>query len=488
MFRSSARFFCLWLILLGVAAAAMAQTSRAGKGDKRTASPLRTWSDVSGKFKVRASLLEVEEGNVRLRKYDGKTITVPLEKLSEADQQWIARNASRATAEGAPAAAEGGASEWPSFRGPNRDGKSPDTGLLHQWPEGGPKLLWQVDDIGAGFSSVAVAGGMIYITGIVGDALTLFALDMDGKHLWKAGLGPDCGNHPGSRATATIDEGKVYLLSGAGMLGCFDAKRGKLLWSRHAKEFGGSPGGWGYAESVLIYGSAAIFKPGGRNCIVALNKQNGQPLWSSQGFQAGPEYSSCLLFVHDRTPMIATGTRAGLVCVNAKNGTMLWANPFAANNVANCPTPAYSDGYVFWANGYGKGGVCVKLGRGGSASEAWTTRDMECHHGGYVIHEGYVYGNNGGGWACLDLRTGQKKWGERAVGKGSLCWADDMLYLFSESNGQGALATCSPEGLKITGRVQVRGSGPSWAHPVVVGGRLYLRYDTNLYCFDVKAK
>jgi len=488
MFRFSARWFCVGLILLGVAAAAMAQRSGTGKGGKRAASPMRTWNDVSGKFKVRASLLGVEDGQVRLRRYDGRTITVPLEKLSEADQQWIAKNASGAAAEPGPAAAEAGAAEWPSFRGPNRDGKSPDTGLLKEWPEGGPKLLWQVDDIGKGFSSVAVAGGMIYITGVVGDALTLFALDMNGKHLWNADLGPDCDNVPGSRATATIDEGRLYLLSGAGMLGCFDAKRGRPLWSRHAKEFGGSPGSWGYAESVLIYGSAAIFKPGGRNCIVALNKQNGQPLWSSRGFQAGPEYSSCLLFFHDRTPMIATGTNEGLVCVNAQNGTLLWANPFAVRNTANCPTPAYSDGYVFWANGYGKGGVCVKLGRGGSASQAWTTRDMDCHHGGYVIHEGYIYGNNGDGWACLDLRTGQKKWGERAVGKGSLCWADGMLYLFSESNGRGALATCSPDGLKITGRVEVRGSGPSWAHPVVIGGRLYLRYDTNLYCFDVKAK
>jgi outer membrane protein assembly factor BamB len=174
--------------------------------------------------------------------------------------------------------------------------------------------------------------------------------------------------------------------------------------------------------------------------------------------------------------------------VNAKNGSLLWSNPFAADNTANCPTPAYSDGHVFWANGYGKGGVCMKLGRGGAASEAWTTRDMVCHHGGYVIHEGHIYGNNEGGWACLDLKSGEKKWGERAVGKGSLCWADGMLYLFSESNGQGALATCSPDGLKITGRVQVRGTGPSWAHPVVVGGRLYLRYDTNLYCFDVAGK
>ncbi len=488
MFRSTASFLCVGLILFWVAAGATAQTTRAGKGDKRAGSTTRTWTDVTGKFKVRASLVDVEEGNVRLRKSDGKTISVPLEKLSEADQQWIAKNASGATTEGVPAAAAGGASDWPSFRGPNRDGKSPDTGLLKQWPEGGPKLLWEVNDLGKGFSSASVAGGMIYITGLSGNGLTLFALDMDGKHVWKADLGADWDNYPGARASATIDEGKVYLLSGAGMLGCFDAKRGKPLWSHHAKEFGGSPGQWGYAESVLIYGNAAIFKPGGRNCIVALNKQNGQPLWSSRGFQAGPEYSSCLLFVHDRTPMIATGTNQGLVCVNAQNGAMLWSNPFAANNTANCPTPAYSDGYVFWANGYGKGGICMKLGRGGTASQAWTTNDMVCHHGGYIIQEGYIYGNNGEGWACLDLRTGKKQWEERAVGKGSLCWADGMLYLFSENSGRAALGTCSPEGLKITGQMQVRGKDKSWAHPVVIGGRLYLRYDTNLYCFDVKAK
>jgi outer membrane protein assembly factor BamB len=231
----------------------------------------------------------------------------------------------------------------------------------------------------------------------------------------------------------------------------------------------------------------AIFKPGGKNCIVALNKLNGRPIWTSQGFSADPEYSSCQAVTHQGVPMVVTGTREGIVAVNARNGAMLWSNRFCAGNTANCPTPAYSDGHVFWANGYGKGGICLKLGRG-TASEAWKTGDMECHHGGYIIHEGFIYGNNGGGWACLDLRTGQKKWSDRGVGKGSLCWADNMLYLFSESNGQAALATCSPDRLEIKGRLKVAGEGPSWAHPVVAGGRLYLRYDQSLYCFDVKAR
>ena len=388
----------------------------------------------------------------------------------------------------APAGAAAAAADWPCFRGPNHDGKSSDQGLLTEWPAGGPEKLWQVDGLGKGFSSVAVCGKSIYITGEQGGALTLFAFDLDGRPLWKADAGGICKNVDGARASPTVDDQRVYLLSGDGQLGCFNARDGSRVWKRTASEFGGRPGGWGYAESVLIQGKNAIFKPGGAKCIVALDKDSGREVWTSSGFSAGPEYGCCLPVNHAGPAMIVTGTHDGLVSVNAANGELLWQNEFCAGNTANCPTPAYSDGYVFWANGYGKGGVCVKLESGGKAREAWTTRDMICHHGGYVIHEGHIYGNHEGGYACLDLKSGDKKWFERAVGKGSLCWADNMLYLFSESGGQAALATCSPQGLVIKGRVKVEGSGPSWAHPVVTGGRLYLRYDDHLYCFNLRSR
>ena len=187
--------------------------------------------------------------------------------------------------------------------------------------------------------------------------------------------------------------------------------------------------------------------------------------------------------------MIVTGTRKGIFAVDADSGNLLWSNDWSAGNTANCPTPAYADGHVFWSNGYGKGGVCLRLKKENDSvavDVAWTTKKLVCHHGGYVIHEGYIYGNHGVGWTCLDLKTGEQQWNERAVGKGSLCFADDMLYLFSENGGQAALANCSPDGLKLSGEVKVEGNGPSWAHPVVAGGRLYLRYDTHLYCFDVR--
>ncbi|MGA2256776.1 MAG: PQQ-binding-like beta-propeller repeat protein [Thermoguttaceae bacterium] len=379
--------------------------------------------------------------------------------------------------------------DWPQWRGPNHDGKSPDTGLLQEWPKQGPKLLWQADGIGVGFSSVAVAGDKIYITGDQNGKLMLSALDLDGKQLWKIPHGGSRGGPDGSRASPVIDNGNVYLLNGNGLVGCFDANSGEKKWSKAASDFGGSSGGWGYAESVLIYNGLAIFKPGGKNCIVALDKTTGKTVWKSTGFDAGPEYGSCIPVTFEGQTIIVTGTSRGIVAVDAQSGELLWSNDWSAGNTANCPTPAYADGHIFWSNGYGKGGICLKLTKDGDkvvADVAWKTKDLVCHHGGYVIHEGYIYGNHEGGWTCLDLKSGQKKWEERAVGKGSLCFADNMLYLFSENAGAAGLATCSPDGMELKGKVKVKGDGPSWAHPVVVGGRLYLRYDTHLYCFDVK--
>jgi len=380
--------------------------------------------------------------------------------------------------------------DWPCWRGPNRDGKSPDTNLLKKWPEGGPKLLWEVNNLGKGFSTVAVVGGTVYITGDTSDNLVLYALDMNGKEKWKVPIDkPWTRSHSGSRSTPTIDNGRLYLLSGNGVLVCLDAKSGKGNWSKNMKELGGSPGGWGYAESVLIYNDLAIVKPGGQDCIVALNKVTGDAVWETN-YKAGPEYSSCVPFDVGGVSVIATGTRKGIVGVSAKTGEFLWMNTWCAGNTANCPDPQYGDGYVFWANGYGKGGICLKLTASDgkvAGEEAWTTKDMVCHHGGYIIHEGYIYGNHNGGWSCLELKTGKVMWNEKGVGKGSVVFADGMLYLFGERGGKAGLATCSPDGMEVTGRVTVAGSGPSWAHPVVIGGRLYLRYADNLYCFDVKA-
>ena len=326
----------------------------------------------------------------------------------------------RRPATGAAASAATAEGEWPCFHGPNRDAKSPDKGLLKEWPKEGPPLLWKFDGIGKGFSSVTVSGGTVYTAGDLGDRFTVFAFDMDGKPKFK--IDHDAAwtkSQPGARSTPTIDGGNLYIESGGGLVGCYDARTGAKKWTASLSQFGGKPGGWGYAESVLILGNLAIVTPGGSKCIVALNKATGQPVWASSGFTAGAQYGGCAAFTFQNVPLVAAGTDAGLVCVDARSGALAFQNSFSAKNTANCPTPAYADGHVFWANGYGKGGICMQLGVAG---------------------------------------------------------------------GKAALATCSPEGTQMKGQFSVAGSGPSWAHPVVIGGRLYLRYDTNLYCYDVKAK
>lgn len=388
----------------------------------------------------------------------------------------------------APAAAKEG--EWPGWRGPKRDGMSTETGLLKEWPAGGPRQLWKATGIGKGFSTVAIANGVLYTTGDIGDSLVISAFDLNGKKLWQAPAGPAWkGSYPGSRSTPVIDQGKLYLVNANGPFGCFDAKTGRPIWGKRMQDFGGKVPGWAYAESVLIVGEGAVVTPGGRSAIVALNKNNGSVIWTSKGFQAGAQYGSLLYFEHEKTPLIAAGTDAGIFVVDAATGDLRFGNDFCAGNTANCPTPAYADGHLFWSNGYGKGGICLKLkgsGRNVSADVAWKTGQMVSHHGGYIIKDGYIYGNHEDGYSCLELTTGKRMWNQRSVGKGSLCYADGMLYVFGERGGKAALLTCSPDGTQSKGSFSVEGEDPSWAHPVVAGGKLYLRYADNLYCFAVK--
>lgn len=380
---------------------------------------------------------------------------------------------------------------WSCWRGPNRDGKSPATDLLKEWPQGGPDLLWSLDNLGDGFSTVSIADKVIYTSGDVDGNLILYAVNMNGSIKWKTPVDEAwIKNFPGARATPTIDKDKIYILSGHGKILCLHTDDGEKIWFKDLRALGGKSGGWGYSESVLIHGDKAVVKAGGNHFMIAFDKNSGDIQWKSEGFKAGPEYSSCVPFTFQNVPLIMTGSRSGIVCVAAHSGKIVWSNDWCAGNTANCPDPVYSDGLVFWSNGYGKGGICLRMEISDGefvAREAWKTKDLICHHGGYIIHKGYIYGNHNNGWTCLDLKTGKVIWKKKAIGKGSICFADEMLYLFNEK-GEAALATCSPEGIEIKGAFKVEGTHRSWAHPVVIGGRLYLRYANNLYCFDIKAR
>lgn len=383
--------------------------------------------------------------------------------------------------------------DWPQWRGPDRNGKSKETGLLQEWPDDGPALLWKHDDVGRGYSQPIQIAGTVYVTGDKDDRLMLTALDKKGQALWCEDIGQaqNRDNYPGSRAAPTYEAGLIYIVTAKGEIKCWDTRTRKTVWSKRMSDLGGKAGGWAYSESPLLIGDSLILTPGGETLMAALDKKTGTLLWTAKpDFQSRAHYSSPILVNYMGKKVIVNGTGGGIVGVDPLSKQMLWRNPFAEKNTANCPDPAFEDKYIFWANGYGKGGVCLQLSVANNkldAREIWKTRDMDCHHGGYIIDKGYVYGNNGGGWACIDLATGSTAWKERGVGKGSVTYADGMLYTLSEG-GKCGLVVCKPDAFTMKSEFRISGNGKSWAHPMISDGCLYLRFEEKLYCFDINKK
>jgi outer membrane protein assembly factor BamB len=384
------------------------------------------------------------------------------------------------------------AADWPGFLGPDRDGHSPDKGLLKQWPEAGPELLWKLNNVGPGWSSMAVVGGLIYTTGNAGGKQMLICIDLNGKEKWRVAQGPQCGHkkYSGARSTPTLDGDRIYVTGGDGRVTCHSTNGGRILWKRDMRsEMGGRVGGWKYSESVLILGKLAVVTPGGKNAIVALDKMTGRDVWKSD-VSGTAGYSSCMTITEGGDTVIVNGSQSGLLVVDARTGRLIHKNEFASPNTANVPTPAFENGLLFWGVGYGKGSICLEVDHKAgkwSFEEAWRNKDLRCHPGNYVVVDGRVYGKGRGGLVCVDLETGQTQWTER-VGSGQVCWADGMLYSFSDSGGRISLVDPAADSPRARGTFKVAGMGSSWAHPVVIDGKMLLRYDSNLYCYDVKGR
>ncbi|MDB5334949.1 MAG: outer rane biosis protein BamB [Planctomycetaceae bacterium] len=387
--------------------------------------------------------------------------------------------------------------DWPCYGGLDHDNVSRETGLLKAWPSGGPKLAWQANGSGEGYASVSVADGMIFTMGNIGsnEAVTAFSLET-GKVLWQQKTGAasrlQAGNGP--RGTPTYDDGQVYALGGNGDLTSLNAKTGKQSWRKNIlQDFGGNNIQWGISESVLIDGDRLICTPGGSNgTIVALDKSTGKPQWrSSVPGKPRAGYSSAIVAEVDGVRQYVQFLHTGVVGVKADTGEFLWGNDASANGTANCSSPVFADNMVFSASGYGKGGAMVKLaakGRKIFATPGYHTNKMESHHGGMVLLNGCVYGSSDPGVVrCLDLATGDVKWEDRSVGKGSITCADGYLYVRSE-NGPVALVEASPSGYNETGRFEQpdRSNANAWAHPVVSHGKLILRDQDLVLVYDVK--
>jgi outer membrane protein assembly factor BamB len=386
--------------------------------------------------------------------------------------------------------------DWPQWRGPDRNGLSKETGLLSQWPRSGPPVVWSAAMLGAGYGSIAVQGDRVYVQGMRNRQSVVSTLNRaDGKLMWVRILGPAGENDrgPGPRSTPTIDGDRVYALSETGDLACLRAADGTVIWQRNIlKEFKGENPYWLLSESPLIDGDHVIVTPGGRGAgVVALDKMSGKTIWVSKELSDGAGYASPIVADVGGVRTIMNFTADAAVGVRAADGKLMWRNSSPSNGTANIATPVYSDGKVFFTSSYGTGGALLGLRASGNevrAQEIYFTRDMKNHHGGVVLVNGYIYGYNDSILTCLEFASGKMVWRDRSVGKGAVTYADGHLYILGENNVVG-LVEATPAGYREKGRFSIADQGlPSWAHPVVSGGRLYIRNQGTLTSYDVRAR
>ena len=433
-------------------------------------------------------------------------------------------------------AASSGSFDWPQWQGPDRDAISKERGLLKKWPKDGPPLVWEIKGLGGGYSAPSVAAGRIFGMSYRGDKEVVWALsETDGKTLWVTPLGPVVSQgmpqgKEGPGCTPTVDGERLYVIGDGGNLACLQVSDGKIVWQRSmTRDLGGRMPTWSYRESPLVDADKVICTPGSPDAtLAALDKLTGNTIWKSQlpeGSSAGPgapgrgaggpaprrgrggfarsgaAYASAIAIDFDGVRQYVQLTARTLVGVAASDGKVLWRYDKPANpNGINCSTPLYHDGMVFAASAYGAGGGTVKLSKdpsgGINAEEVWFSKKIQNHHGGVVLYDGCLYGanggNEGGALVCLDFQTGKVLWNQREeqrAPKGSIAVADGRLYYRTE-NGAVLLIEPSPKQYVERGRFEQpdRSTAPDWSHPVIANGKLYLRDQDVLLCYDVKAK
>lgn len=394
---------------------------------------------------------------------------------------------------------------WPQWQGPDRTNVSKETGLLTKWPEGGPKLLWTYDNAGIGYSGPAVVGDRLYTMGSRDGTEMIYSLDVKtGKERWATPLGKVFVNNwgDGPRGTPTVDGDLVFGIGGQGALICVKADSGEKVW---AKDLPGDLGGrvmsgWGFCESPLVDGGLLICTPGGsKGTFAALDKKTGEVVWRSKDLTDATAYSSIVVAELGGVRQYINMTGNGVAAVDAKDGKLLWKSEQSRNGVAIIPTPIVHDGHVFVTSGYGAGCGLLKINKSGDAFEAevvYSNKNLANHHGGVVLVDGKLYGHSDtkSGWICQDFKSGEVVWQSRKLGKGSLTCVGGKLICYSERDGTVVLADVSPKGWTESGRFPLpqqttkpRKSGQIWTHPVVCNGKLYLRDQDLLFCFDVKA-
>jgi outer membrane protein assembly factor BamB len=393
------------------------------------------------------------------------------------------------------------ASDWPQWRGPDRTDVSKETGLLKSWPEGGPKRVWLYENAGMGYSGPAIAKGKYYTLGTRDGGEVLLVLDANtGKELSMVKLSGDVLKNnwgDGPRGTPTVDGDHVYALSGPGDLVCVSISTGKILWQTNMTALGGKVPGWGYCESVLVDGDKVLCTPGGsRGAVAALDKKTGKLLWQSTAFTDPAHYSSVMPAKINGQDQYVQLTMQNFVGLSPKDGSVLWKASFPKGRTAVIPTPLIKDNMVYVTAGYGAGCKMVSLSPANEVTTVYENSVMKNHHGGVILVGDHIYGHSDGyAWVCQNFKTGEEVWSQRDFKKGAIACADGMLYCLEEGTGTVVLAEASPAAWKETGRFKLdpqtkirNPQGRIWTHPVIANGKLYLRDQDLIYCYDVKSK
>ena len=378
------------------------------------------------------------------------------------------------------------------WRGPDQNGYYPDTGLLTEWPVGGPEILWQYDKLGEGHSSPSFGNGRIYISGMEDQTGFVYALEQDGTLIWKAPYGTEFyESYPGSRGTPVIDGDKLYMLSGMGHLACLSSNSGKIIWRKDLfKEYGGRNTTWGLAETLLIYGDKLICSPGGReHNLIAFNKSTGEVIWTTKALGEVSAYCSPLLVEIGGRNLIVTHMADNIIGLDADTGKLLWSHKHPNRYSVHPNTPLYHDGQVFCFSGYGKGGAMLQLNEDGSkVKQLWYSETMDSRMGGAVYLDGYIYGSGDKNrqWQCIDWNTGKVVYESKEVGNGVVIAAEGMLYAYSQ-RGELALVKPGSSSFNIVSKIKITaGSGQHWAHPAINNGRLFVRHGNALIAYKIR--
>jgi len=397
--------------------------------------------------------------------------------------------------------------DWPQWRGPRRDGISPEGGLLREWPAEGPPLLWKRDGLGQGYSAPIIVRDRIYLAGDVGDALVVFSLDAAGKTVWAATNGLSWKNpYPGARASCTYASGRIYHMNAHGRVGCYDATNGTELWAVQVHErFDGKNITWARAECLVVDGDRVYVTAGGRNALAAaLKAATGETVWASPPLNFDPPggaqpkadqagYGSPILIEFAGRRMLVNTSQEHVFAVDAGTGELLWTHHLPTRYSVIAATPVLVGGSVFVTAPDTEAGGLLRMvpdGSGIKVKQIWTTRFDNCH-GGVVPVGNELFGGwyrRGKGWAAVDLSTGATRQALDGLTMGSVLAADGLLYCLAQD---GEMALVEPSS---TGPYQVRGRfrlvpqtrNDAWTHPVILNGRLYLRYHQELFCFDVR--